>query len=39
MEAEQEAILSSVGEELDAACRSLDRNGEGHLKVFTVKTF
>ncbi|XP_008310994.1 centrosomal protein of 128 kDa isoform X2 [Cynoglossus semilaevis] len=37
MEAEQEAILSSVGEELDAACRSLDRNGEGHLKGISQK--
>lgn len=34
MEAEQEAVLTSMGEELDAACRSLARNGEDKLQVF-----
>lgn len=34
MEAEQEAVLTSMGEELDAACRSLARNGEEKLQVF-----
>ena len=34
MEAEQEAVLTSTGEELDAACRSLARNGEDKLQVF-----
>uniref|UniRef100_A0A665W0R1 Centrosomal protein 128 n=1 Tax=Echeneis naucrates TaxID=173247 RepID=A0A665W0R1_ECHNA len=32
MEAEKEAILTSMGEELDAACRSLARNGEDKLQ-------
>lgn len=36
MEAEQEAVLTSMGEELDAACRSLDRNGEDKLQVFFI---
>uniref|UniRef100_A0A3P8TCJ1 Centrosomal protein 128 n=1 Tax=Amphiprion percula TaxID=161767 RepID=A0A3P8TCJ1_AMPPE len=39
MEAEQEAVLTSMGEELDAACRSLARNGEDKLQVFTFITF
>lgn len=34
MEAEQEAVLTSMGEELDAACRSLAQNGEDKLQVF-----
>lgn len=34
MEAEQEAVLTSMGEELDAACRSLARNGEDKLQVY-----
>lgn len=34
MEAEQEAVLTSMGDELDAACRSLARNGEDKLQVF-----
>lgn len=33
MEAEQEAVLTCMGEELDAACRSLARNGEDKLQV------
>lgn len=33
MEAEQEAVLSSVGEELDTACCSLARDGEDKLQV------
>lgn len=33
MEAEQEAVLTSLGEELDAACCSLARNGEDKLQV------
>lgn len=36
MEAEQEAIFTSMGEELDAACRSLARNGEDKLQVFNL---
>uniref|UniRef100_A0A667XX08 Centrosomal protein 128 n=1 Tax=Myripristis murdjan TaxID=586833 RepID=A0A667XX08_9TELE len=32
MEAEQEAVLSSVGEELDTACCSLARDGEDKLQ-------
>uniref|UniRef100_A0A3Q0S4L4 Centrosomal protein 128 n=1 Tax=Amphilophus citrinellus TaxID=61819 RepID=A0A3Q0S4L4_AMPCI len=32
MEAEQKAVLTSLGEELDAACRSLARNGEDKLQ-------
>lgn len=34
MESEQEAVLTTLGEELDAACRSLARNGEDKLQVF-----
>lgn len=34
MEAEQEAVLTSMGEELDSACRSLARNGEDKLQVY-----
>ncbi len=34
MEVEQEAVLTSMGEELDVACRSLARNGEDKLQVF-----
>lgn len=34
MEADQEAVLTSMGEELDEACRSLARNGEDKLEVF-----
>ncbi|XP_040921070.1 centrosomal protein of 128 kDa [Toxotes jaculatrix] len=37
MEAEQEAILTSMGEELDAACRSLARNGEDKLQAISQK--
>ncbi|KAM9840768.1 centrosomal protein of 128 kDa [Aulostomus maculatus] len=37
MEADQEAVLTSVGEELDAACRSLARNGEDKLQVISQK--
>lgn len=33
MEAEQQAVLTSMGDELDAACRSLARNGEDKLQV------
>lgn len=33
MEAEQEAVLTSMGEELDAACHSLATNGEDKLQV------
>ena len=33
MEAEQEVVLTSLGEELDTACRSLARNGEDKLQV------
>lgn len=36
MEAEQQAVLTSMGEELDAACRSLARNGEDKLQVFFI---
>lgn len=38
MEAEQEAILTYLGEELDAACHSLARNGEDKLQVFNFIT-
>uniref|UniRef100_A0A3B4TUE3 Centrosomal protein 128 n=1 Tax=Seriola dumerili TaxID=41447 RepID=A0A3B4TUE3_SERDU len=38
METEQEAIFTSMGEELDAACRSLARNGEDKLQVFNFIT-
>lgn len=34
MKAEQEAVLSSMGEEVDAVCCSLLKNGERNLKVF-----
>ncbi|XP_029352740.1 centrosomal protein of 128 kDa isoform X2 [Echeneis naucrates] len=37
MEAEKEAILTSMGEELDAACRSLARNGEDKLQAISQK--
>ncbi|XP_042359946.1 centrosomal protein of 128 kDa-like isoform X2 [Plectropomus leopardus] len=37
MEAEQEAVLTSMGEELDAACRSLARNGEDKLQAISQK--
>ncbi|XP_028460410.1 centrosomal protein of 128 kDa [Perca flavescens] len=36
-EAEQEAVLTSIGEELDAACRSLARNGEDKLQAISQK--
>ncbi|XP_047430385.1 centrosomal protein of 128 kDa isoform X3 [Mugil cephalus] len=32
MEAERESVLTSMGEELDTACRSLARNGEDKLQ-------
>ncbi|CAL8314041.1 unnamed protein product [Lota lota] len=35
LEAEQEAVLSSAGEELDKACRSLARNAEDKLQAIT----
>ena len=35
LEAEQEAVLSSAGEELDKACRSLARNAEDKLQVMS----
>ena len=34
MEVEQEAVLTSMGEEHDAACRCLARNGGEKLQVF-----
>lgn len=34
IKAEQEAVLSSMGEEVDAACCSLLQNGQSNLKVF-----
>ncbi|XP_029902904.1 centrosomal protein of 128 kDa [Myripristis murdjan] len=37
MEAEQEAVLSSVGEELDTACCSLARDGEDKLQAISQK--
>ncbi|XP_026197572.1 centrosomal protein of 128 kDa isoform X2 [Anabas testudineus] len=37
MEAEQETILTSMGEELDAVCRSLARNGEDKLQAISQK--
>ncbi|KAK2856502.1 hypothetical protein Q5P01_005237 [Channa striata] len=37
MEGEQEAILSSMGEELDAVCCSLARNGEEKLQAIAQK--
>lgn len=38
MEAEQEAVLTSMGEELDAACRSLAQNGEDKLQVLLFRS-
>lgn len=35
MESEQEAVLTSLGEELDAACRGLARNGEDKLQAIS----
>ncbi|XP_069559232.1 centrosomal protein of 128 kDa [Brachyistius frenatus] len=35
MEAEQESVLTSMGEELDAACCSLARNGEEKLQAIS----
>uniref|UniRef100_A0A096M010 Centrosomal protein 128 n=1 Tax=Poecilia formosa TaxID=48698 RepID=A0A096M010_POEFO len=35
MEAERETVLSSLGEELDAVCRSLVRNGQDKLQVIS----
>ncbi|XP_028296169.1 centrosomal protein of 128 kDa isoform X2 [Gouania willdenowi] len=35
MESEQEVVLTSMGEELDVACRSLARNGEDKLQVIS----
>uniref|UniRef100_A0A3B4ZPF4 Centrosomal protein 128 n=1 Tax=Stegastes partitus TaxID=144197 RepID=A0A3B4ZPF4_9TELE len=35
MEAEQETVLTSMGDELDAACRSLARNGEDKLQAIS----
>ncbi|XP_037541024.1 centrosomal protein of 128 kDa [Nematolebias whitei] len=35
LEAEQETILSSLGKELDSACRSLARNGEDKLQAIS----
>ncbi|XP_029983691.1 centrosomal protein of 128 kDa [Sphaeramia orbicularis] len=37
MEAEQEAVLTSMGEELDAACRGLAPNGEDKLQAISQK--
>ncbi|KAG8011139.1 hypothetical protein GBF38_005805 [Nibea albiflora] len=37
MEAEQEAVLTSLGQELDAACCSLARNGEDKLQAISQK--
>ncbi|XP_068609992.1 centrosomal protein of 128 kDa [Brachionichthys hirsutus] len=37
MEAEQETVLTSMGEELDAACRRLARNGEDKLQAISQK--
>ncbi|XP_078029821.1 centrosomal protein of 128 kDa isoform X2 [Epinephelus lanceolatus] len=37
MEAEQEAVLTSMGEELDAACCSLAKNGEDKLQAISQK--
>ncbi|XP_034383254.1 centrosomal protein of 128 kDa-like isoform X2 [Cyclopterus lumpus] len=37
MEAEREAVLTSMGEELDAACRSLAKNGEDKLQAISQK--
>ncbi|XP_015238758.1 PREDICTED: centrosomal protein of 128 kDa isoform X3 [Cyprinodon variegatus] len=35
MEADQETVLTSLGEELDAVCRSLARNGEDKLQAIS----
>ncbi|XP_017264696.1 centrosomal protein of 128 kDa isoform X1 [Kryptolebias marmoratus] len=35
LEAEQETVLTAMGEELDAACRSLARNGEDKLQAIS----
>ncbi|XP_061563454.1 centrosomal protein of 128 kDa-like isoform X2 [Cololabis saira] len=35
METEQETVLTALGEELDAACRSLARNGEDKLQAIS----
>ncbi|XP_076613185.1 centrosomal protein of 128 kDa [Chaetodon auriga] len=37
LETEQEAVLTSIGEELDAACRSLARNSEDKLQAISQK--
>ncbi|XP_056284931.1 centrosomal protein of 128 kDa-like [Pseudoliparis swirei] len=37
MDAEREAVLTSMGEELDAACRSLAKNGEDKLQAISQK--
>ncbi|KAI3364500.1 hypothetical protein L3Q82_011292, partial [Scortum barcoo] len=37
MEAEQEGVLTSMGEELDAVCRKLARNGEDKLQAIAQK--
>uniref|UniRef100_UPI0037E9C0E8 centrosomal protein of 128 kDa n=1 Tax=Semicossyphus pulcher TaxID=241346 RepID=UPI0037E9C0E8 len=37
MEGEQQAVLGSLGEELDSACRSLARNGEDKLQAISQK--
>ncbi|KAM9338959.1 centrosomal protein of 128 kDa [Symphorus nematophorus] len=37
IEAEQEAVLTSMGEELDAVCRCLARNGEDKLQAISQK--
>ncbi|XP_034555607.1 centrosomal protein of 128 kDa isoform X2 [Notolabrus celidotus] len=37
LEAEREAVLTSLGEELDATCRSLARNGEDKLQAISQK--
>lgn len=39
IKAEQEAVLSSMGEEVDAACCSLLKNGQRNLKVFIYTLF
>ncbi|CAJ1077241.1 centrosomal protein of 128 kDa isoform X1 [Xyrichtys novacula] len=37
LESEREAVLTSLGEELDTACRSLARNGEDKLQAISQK--
>ncbi|XP_041661982.1 centrosomal protein of 128 kDa isoform X2 [Cheilinus undulatus] len=37
LEKDREAVLTSLGEELDAACRSLARNGEDKLQAISQK--